>query len=92
MESLTNEQVFDKVKENYEDVVILLDNGFEKAIRGFDTFTVGCGMGRMTVTPDKKWYHSMMGSRPTFNKQELLDKINKLEEEKNKYTAALSLF
>ncbi len=68
------------IREGAEQVIVDTDEGWRLGVRGQGLFAMGSCLGRLTITEDDRVYHSMLGSRPTFTRQEALDEVGKLEE------------
>ena len=68
-----------KIRNNSEPVIVDTSEGWRIGIRGFDLFAFGSCLGRLTITEDNQVFHSMMGSRPTFNREEAYSEVSDLE-------------
>lgn len=70
-----------KIRANAEPVIVDTQEGWRTGVRGCDLFTMGCMIGRLTITEDDQVFHSMLGSRPTFNREEAYSRVSDLEAE-----------
>lgn len=77
-----------QIRANAERVVAKTDHGYQPGVRGRDLFTMmGC-MGYITLTDEGEVYHSMVGSVPVFNREELDVEITRARVEVNALNAA----
>ena len=80
------------IRADCERVVAKTDTGFKLGVRGKHLFGIGACLGRMTLTDDGEAYHSMVGSVPVYNRDELMAEVNRVVHEAAETHAALSLF
>lgn len=75
---MLDEYIINTIKEDCEDVVIFINDEYKKAIRGKKVFWIGPYASKITLLGDD-WYDTL-GDNSAYNYQELVDKIDKLEE------------
>lgn len=71
--------VLAKIRANSEPVIVDTEAGWRTGVRGLDIFSMGNCFGSFTITEDDQVFHSMIGNRPTFNREEAQDKVIDLE-------------
>lgn len=75
-----NPEIIASIREGAESVLVDTEEGWRIGVRSKGIYRMGACLGRMTITEDDQVFHSMVGSRPTFTRQEALDEIARLED------------
>ncbi len=79
-----------KIRANAEAVIVDTQDGWRLGVRGLDTFIMGNCFGRLTITEDDQVFHSMVGSRPTYNLEEAYNQVADLAGKAAEITRAIN--
>lgn len=74
-----------------EPVIVDTESGWQFGRRSQGIYTMFNCMGRITVTEKDEVYHSMVGSRPTYSRVEMVAKIDEIRTRLAAMDAALTL-
>lgn len=66
-----------QMREGSEPVIAKTERGYQRGVRSKGLWTLGCCLGRMTITEEGEVYHSMLGSVPVWTVTELAIDIAK---------------
>lgn len=91
---INDPEITQKILEDCEPVVLLVNNNFEKAVRGKTLFWMGdCG-GLFTMDKNNDCWHSFVNSssHKSYNEEEFHAKLELLENEYYNYLSAMNLF
>ncbi len=79
-----------EIRTNSEPVMMdCREAGLCRGVRGLTLYNLGAVLGRLSITEGGQVYHSMLGSVPTWNREELEGQIAKAREQVANLTGAL---